>query len=73
MIGLFARLDYWRSKFREARYMRSRAKCDSCDGTFQRDQLHPRSGDWWMCDECFDKFMKAWGDDIAELNEKGSL
>lgn len=32
--------------------------CDSCEGTFTINQINPTSGDWWMCDDCFENLMK---------------
>ncbi len=35
-------------------------KCDGCEGTFRYyyDGTWV-SGDWWLCDECYDKYMEG--------------
>jgi hypothetical protein len=44
-MSLFDWIDRWRQARADRRFWRAGAKCDSCDGAFRRDQLHPRSGD----------------------------
>jgi predicted SprT family Zn-dependent metalloprotease len=42
-----------RGRDREGEY-----DCDGCSGRFAQERLHPTSGDWWLCDKCYDDLMK---------------
>lgn len=33
-------------------------RCDGCKGTFFERHTIPCSGDWWLCDKCFDEYVK---------------
>lgn len=33
--------------------------CDYCADIYQRESLHPVSGDWHVCDECLKKILKG--------------
>lgn len=41
------------------KYMRSKAACDGCTGTFIQGDLTPTSGDWWLCDKCLKDYMNG--------------
>jgi hypothetical protein len=58
-MSLWERIKYWWS-------MRKKQKCDRCDGTFRLGNLCPVSGDWWLCDKCFNEYMKEFTDSLGK-------
>lgn len=43
--------------------------CDGCLKTFAADQVNPCSGDWWLCHNCLDTYMKSDTGIIITPNE----